>query len=124
MGIIFSNILVAVGTVMFLFTAFIYVSIIHACHHGSSPLKQEDAIFELNDVSSIIFGMGVFFQWLGLLRFLSYFDKYNVCLYVLLCVSTLYWVYNNNAHDHKNTLFRVHEIEGIMRAFCQILERL
>ncbi|XP_011405686.2 PREDICTED: mucolipin-2-like isoform X2 [Amphimedon queenslandica] len=67
MGVICSNVLVVVGTIMFLFTAFI----------------NEGALFELSDVSSIIFGMGVFFQWLGLLRFLSYFDKYNILLITL-----------------------------------------
>ena len=39
---------------------------------------------------------------------------------ILLEISSNYWVYNNNAHDHKSTLlhvtlFHVHEIEGIMK---------
>lgn len=35
------------------------------------------------DVTSIILGLAVFGQWCGLLRFLSYFDKYNMLLRTL-----------------------------------------
>ena len=32
----------------------------------------------LEDMTTLILGLGVFCQWCGLLRFLSYFDTYNV----------------------------------------------
>ena len=37
----------------------------------------------LVDATSIILGLAVFGQWCGLLRFLSYFDKYNILLITL-----------------------------------------
>ena len=37
----------------------------------------------LVDATSIILGLAVFGQWCGLLRFLSYFDKYNMLLITL-----------------------------------------
>ena len=33
---------------------------------------------QLEDMTTLILGLGVFCQWCGLLRFLSYFDTYNV----------------------------------------------
>ena len=39
---------------------------------------QEVHHLEIDDIVSIVYGLGVFLQWCGLLRFLSYFDKYNV----------------------------------------------
>ena len=38
---------------------------------------------EVVDITSIILGLAVFGQWCGLLRFLSYFDKYNMLLLTL-----------------------------------------
>ena len=38
---------------------------------------------ELVDVASIILGLAVFAQWCCILRFLSYFDKYNMLLITL-----------------------------------------
>lgn len=35
------------------------------------------------DIASIIVGLAVFAQWCGILRFLSYFDKYNMLLLTL-----------------------------------------
>ena len=35
------------------------------------------------DITSIIVGLAVFAQWCGILRFLSYFDKYNMLLLTL-----------------------------------------
>jgi hypothetical protein len=66
-GAIISNILVDVGILLHLIT----------------HTYLENFILELNDISSIIFGLGVFFQWTGILRFLSYFDKYNMLLLTL-----------------------------------------
>ena len=37
----------------------------------------------MGDITSIILGVAVFGQWCGLLRFLSYFDKYNILLLTL-----------------------------------------
>lgn len=45
-------------------------------------LQVIDSI-ELVDSTSIIIGLAVFGQWCGLLRFLSYFDKYNMLLITL-----------------------------------------
>ena len=49
----------------------------YSCYSVFSML-QEVHHLEVDDVVSIIYGLGVFLQWFGLLRFLSYFDKYNV----------------------------------------------
>ena len=35
------------------------------------------------DIASIILGLAVMSQWCGILRFLSYFDKYNMLLLTL-----------------------------------------
>ena len=37
----------------------------------------------LADIASIILGVAVIAQWCGILRFLSYFDKYNMLLLTL-----------------------------------------
>ena len=66
-------------------------------------LQNPDSI-ELVDATSIILGLAVFGQWCGLLRFLSYFDKYNMLLITLrlampsvmrfgVCVFILYLSY-------------------------------
>lgn len=64
--VVISNVLVALGTILFLITQYEEV------HH-----------LEIDDVVSIVYGIGVFLQWCGLLRFLSYFDKYNMLLITL-----------------------------------------
>ena len=50
----------------------------HPCPH-----TQQIHSLELVDITSIILGLSVFGQWMGLLRFLSYFDKYNMLLLTL-----------------------------------------
>ncbi|XP_064385515.1 mucolipin-3-like [Halichondria panicea] len=65
-GIIVSNGLVVVGSIMKLTIAY----------------TNPDSIV-LVDITSIMIGLAAFGQWCGLLRFLSYFDKYNMLLITL-----------------------------------------
>ncbi len=65
-------------------------------HHTQNPDSTA-----LVDATSIILGLAVFGQWCGLLRFLSYFETYNMLLITLkvslpsvlrfgVCVGILY----------------------------------
>ena len=51
--------------------------------HAHSLSLQIINNIEVVDITSIILGLAVFGQWCGLLRFLSYFDKYNMLLLTL-----------------------------------------
>ena len=52
----------------------------HTCTHTHPQAINN---IEVVDITSIILGLAVFGQWCGLLRFLSYFDKYNMLLLTL-----------------------------------------
>ena len=54
----------------------------HTHAHTHTHTQNPDSI-ALVDITSIILGLAVFGQWCGLLRFLSYFDKYNMLLITL-----------------------------------------
>lgn len=47
------------------------------------PLSQPLNSIAMVDIASIIVGLAVFAQWCGILRFLSYFDNYNMLLLTL-----------------------------------------
>lgn len=65
-AVILGNCLATVGALMKLTIAF-------------KPITAMAVI----DIASIIVGLAVFAQWCGILRFLSYFDKYNMLLLTL-----------------------------------------
>ena len=83
-GAIISNLLVLVGSIMKISLTF---NVSHPCLHGnllcSIHLTQLSNDIMVFDATSIILGLAVFGQWCGLLRFLSYFDKYNMLLRTL-----------------------------------------
>lgn len=52
-------------------------------HHTPTKTLQPITAMAVIDIASIIVGLAVFAQWCGILRFLSYFDKYNMLLLTL-----------------------------------------
>lgn len=65
-GVVIGNGLNLIGTILKIIVAFKIIL--------SIPLE---------DATTLILGLGVFFQWCGLLRFFSYFDTYNILLLTL-----------------------------------------
>ena len=89
LGLVISNGLVLVASVMKFIIDYAVglVTNMHVFVCTSFPLSHTcmqnlDSI-ELVDATSIILGLAVFGQWCGILRFLSYFDKYNILLITL-----------------------------------------
>ncbi len=56
---------------------------IHKLLPPPPPYTQNPDSIVLVDITSIMIGLAAFGQWCGLLRFLSYFDKYNMLLITL-----------------------------------------
>ena len=100
-GLIVSNGLVLVGSIMKLVISYTvslcialspYITGVYSSclttlalctrTHTHTHTQNPDSI-ALVDITSIILGLAVFGQWCGLLRFLSYFDKYNMLLITL-----------------------------------------
>jgi mucolipin 3 len=66
-GVILGNCLATVGALLRLIISF----------------EPSTDSMNMVDITSIIVGLAVFAQWCGILRFLSYFDKYNMLLLTL-----------------------------------------
>ena len=90
-GVVFGNLLVVIGTIIKISIAFKIVLSIN-----------------LEDITTIILGLAVFFQWCGLLRFLSYFDTYNVSSGKIYYVGyhSRYGVFKNGVHYSLQMVYR------------------
>ena len=62
-----------------MYLMFIYTGTV-LCFYCDSVFVHLYIVLSMNleDITTIVLGLAVFLQWCGLLRFLSYFDTYNV----------------------------------------------
>ena len=99
------------------------------------PPPPQVTTIEVVDFTSIILGLAVFAQWCCILRFLSYFDKYNMLLLTIrvampsvvrfiICAGILYiafllcgWLvlgpYHPKVDQHDRCLVQVHGLVAV-----------
>ena len=73
--------------IMWYWIIYNYVQELHLCSSCSisfMPLQVALSV-ELENCTALILGLGLFFQWCGLLHFFSYFDKFNVRIFRVEC---------------------------------------